>query len=1536
MQNVIDIPVAARAALPALADVISHALAATADALRPPVQLSEPDKAEPILRGLGEAEGALVIIGEFTGQTALSALVRLLRAPVSSAQSSMLPFDRSTDALHAAAVCLQQSVNRALKRILCQGEVRAAELLPCWRRLAAVSGQTTASAAELLSLQFSPEHLPPQPSATRSDDLLANAERALLSCLRVDQPLAQAAAVCTFADVIAGAGAGAPDSERVCWLALHAWLLEYAQAGVALSDDDKKILAAVVRALRHRGRAGRAATLEPLARAALYSLSGMSLQTEAGRQVARLFRLDDQLGNNTESCMESGAEGCQEDGAHASPHGAELNPVAESFRSAVAGLIAAIDADAARIGDVNAWNALADDAAYTSGTAALALPLRQLVAQLAAPPDHLHSDGQRELLAAVLIVLSEWAEQGDAEPDRLVSLMAQTCRGDAASVRQALCAYARAHSAYQRLATLCDTLRAELHAAEQTIEAAWQDEDDPQAVTVADTVLRQVGAALLLCGRQAAFDAVAALRARLAEGSSGDDFRDRADAIAADWVRLSADIAVLPWQTDVVPEAPAQEPAHERCDKLAAIFIDEASDYLHSLRQLALLPSGPHDEAVALRAVHTIAGCSATIGLSAMATLALALEDHLRLAGWHTDDVLTTDTLNALQRMLDNFIATGQCGDAPDLLVRLQQTAQIFAADVDDSAARAIVPQTPDTPTACDEAYDFVVVEADSTQAVAMTVDLIEANEIKANEIEADAVDLGVIEVDATEVDTTEVDTIQVDLSNNEAGDLPPSALRHTPVANSPVTGTDPLDELQAIFNEEAADLLPQLELALRAWQQHPDGSEPPRQLLRLLHTLKGSARTAGRQSLGDEFHHAEAEIIALAQQPPDAVLQSLPALQVSVDRWMSWQPPAGSSVVPADRGESASDTSASPRGTDSGSHTPAAAPERQLRVRAGQLARVADQAAALWISNASIGDAVQDQRQAVASLSDDLTRLRVQLRELEIEAESRIVSRATQDGDAGFDPLEFDRYTRLHELTRMMAESIADLAGTQRGLKRQVERLAAAAAAQARDMRRFQQDLQGMRTQPLSAIEPRLRHLLRQAARDAGRDIVLRLEGGEVEIERGLLDRLNGPFGHLLRNAVVHGIEPAEQRIAVGKPATGTVILGATVEGNALQLWLQDDGRGLDLAHVRQRAIAAGLLSADEEPKDDAAEDDTADAGAPGDAALAELIFAPGFSTATEVTALSGRGIGMDAVAAEVQSLGGRIAVHSEPGQGCRFTLSVPIALASVPVLLAVAGTRRVALPAALVRQLVQPAPGDLSNETGTPQLSWQGHTLPVRHLAQVLGEPAATGAQARSPVVVVEQGDRQLALQLDAVHGQREVIVRHPGAQLARVPGIAGATLLGDGGIALVVDPFGLPDTSPEASVPAPEKPCVMVVDDSLTVRRASQRLLERHGYAVTLARDGLEALELLQRPGERRPAVLLLDIEMPRMDGFELLAALRADNSLCALPVVMVTSRIAERHRERARALGVLDYLGKPFDEQALLSLLAGLTGQTRLAA
>jgi chemosensory pili system protein ChpA (sensor histidine kinase/response regulator) len=417
----------------------------------------------------------------------------------------------------------------------------------------------------------------------------------------------------------------------------------------------------------------------------------------------------------------------------------------------------------------------------------------------------------------------------------------------------------------------------------------------------------------------------------------------------------------------------------------------------------------------------------------------------------------------------------------------------------------------------------------------------------------------------------------------------------------------------------------------------------------------------------------------------------------------------------------------------------------------------------------------------------------------------------------------------------------------------------------------------------------------------------------------------MTGPFEHLLRNSVAHGIEPAAARTAAGKDAAGTIRIQLAQEGNEVAVEFRDDGAGLNLQRIRERAIAQGLLAAEAQP---------------GEAELANLIFAPGFSTADSVSELSGRGVGMDVVRAEVNAMGGRIETASAAGQGASFRLVLPLTTAVTQVVMLRCGELSVAVPSTLV-ELVRRVSGDeVEQAYASGAFPLGDKPLPFFWLGALLQAGGRGSSAGRSqPVVVIRSASQRVALHVDDVLGNQEVVVKNLGPQLARLPGLAGITLLPSGAVALIYNPVALAtlygdtarqlasragrdDSAPVPLAAAPQPPLVMVVDDSLTVRRVTQRLLAREGYRVLLAKDGLDALDKL---GDELPAVVLSDIEMPRMDGFDLVRNMRSDARLATLPVIMITSRIAQKHRDYAAQLGVKHYLGKPYSEEELLSLV-----------
>ncbi|KQY86434.1 Hpt domain-containing protein [Pelomonas sp. Root1444] len=783
--------------------------------------------------------------------------------------------------------------------------------------------------------------------------------------------------------------------------------------------------------------------------------------------------------------------------------------------------------------------------------------------------------------------------------------------------------------------------------------------------------------------------------------------------------------------------------------------------------------------------------------------------------------------------------------------------------------------------------------------------------------------------------------------------------------------------ELYPIFEEEGRDLLQQLHAALRDWLADPADMGRSDACMRALHTFKGGARLAGAMRLGEQAHHLESAIEALLragtadigqvqalQHDGDALEQAFEALGRSLN---APAPVAVPEPKPEPRPEPearpeplarfakaaaapvAEEATAEPareidwsRFADAAEVAPGtenlAIGQALVRVRGSLLERMATQAGEVSIRRARMESELAQMKGALLDLDDNLERLRAQLRELELQAEAQMHTQQelAQQGGREFDPLEFDRYTRFQELTRMLAESVGDVATLQRTLSRNVQTGEDELAAQSRLTRELQDDLLRTRLVDFDSIGERMHRVVRQAARDSGKQVKLEISGGQTELDRSVLERTAGAFEHLLRNSVAHGIEAPEVRAAAGKDPVGTLRIEVSQHGNEVLLNFADNGAGLNLARIRERGLQLGLISADAEPDD---------------AQLKRLIFAPGFSTASQITELSGRGIGMDVVRAEVGTLGGSIETASTAGQGTSFLLRLPLTTALTQIVLLKSGDQVVAVPAALMES-VQRVPVDVVETAyATGKLQHGGAELPFYWLGGLLGHGGRGHTHGRhAPIVLVRSAQGALALHVDEVVGNQEVVVKNLGAQLNRVPGLAGISLLASGEVALIYNVVALADwygvdaqarlvaahAQSQSAAPAPvvpvieetaQAPLVMVVDDSLTVRRVTQRLLERVGYRVLLAKDGLDAMEKLS--GDELPSVVLSDIEMPRMDGFDLVRNMRADSRLAGLPVIMITSRIAQKHRDYAAQLGVDHYLGKPYDEEQVLALIRQYT-------
>ncbi len=725
--------------------------------------------------------------------------------------------------------------------------------------------------------------------------------------------------------------------------------------------------------------------------------------------------------------------------------------------------------------------------------------------------------------------------------------------------------------------------------------------------------------------------------------------------------------------------------------------------------------------------------------------------------------------------------------------------------------------------------------------------------------------------------------------------------------------------QLLPIFLEEAQQLLPLIGSDLRDWKANPADAQVLQSLQRALHTLKGSARMAGAIRLGELTHIMESRIETAIDA--DVITAALfVELEEKMDRLS----------LDLERMAAGPEIEIAPALTTAPGPVQAPLPSAaaMLRINADTLDYLINESGEVSIARSRIEGELRGFKQSIADLSDSIARLRGQLREVEIQADSQMQSRLSvlEERQSEFDPLEFDRYTRLQELTRLMAESLHDAASIQQALLKNVGESDAALNHQARISRDVQQKLMRMRAVPFSILDERLYRIVRQTTRELDLKAELEIQGSQVELDRSVLERIGAPLEHMLRNALAHGVEAPAARAAAGKPETGRIAVSLRQESNEIALIVSDDGAGLDLAGLRQRAEEMGLLRAGQEPSE---------------AELMQLIFISGLSTAGEVTELAGRGIGMDVVKNEITAIGGRIEVASDPGQGTTFSVYLPLTLAVTQAVLVRAGASVLAVPSAMVEQVLRLKSDAMAERYAAGTIEFQERNYPLHGLAQMLGAAAPASPQSYHSVLLLRSGIQRVALHVDELVRNQEIVVKNIGPQLARVPGVAGATVLADGSIVLIVNPVQLVQqarAAPERAttiVPAPSAalPVVMVVDDSLTVRKITSRLLEREGYQVLTAKDGVDALEQLK---ETLPAVMLVDIEMPRMDGFDLARTLRGDPRTRHVPIIIISSRTADKHRSQAAQIGVNAFLGKPYPEAELLQHIANFVAAGQDAA
>lgn len=780
--------------------------------------------------------------------------------------------------------------------------------------------------------------------------------------------------------------------------------------------------------------------------------------------------------------------------------------------------------------------------------------------------------------------------------------------------------------------------------------------------------------------------------------------------------------------------------------------------------------------------------------------------------------------------------------------------------------------------------------------------------------------------------------------------------------------------DLLEVFIDEAREILDHADGVLAQWHADPAQLSHVAELQRDLHTLKGGARIAGLAAVGDLTHAIEtllekpirdqsrtaALITALEGsfdqlhslvhkvsqgQPtdyPQATIDQLLAL--AGEKTLADDALLAAVAMPAPKAVKPAQAPSTPSAA-SEFDLPELLPEaeeevrssqEQIRVRADLLDSLVNHAGEVAIYRSRLEQQVAGYRFNLVELEQTVARLRSQLRMLEIETEAQIIARFQREhreaGLTTFDPLELDRYSQLQQYSRALAESVSDLVSIQNMLDELTRQAETLLIQQSRVSTELQDGLLRTRMLPFDTMVPNLRRTLRQAAQEEGKSAQLYVDGAHGEMDRNLLDRIKAPFEHMLRNAIAHGIENPSDRRKAGKAPEGSVHIRVAREATEVVIRVSDDGRGLDRTAIRKRGIERGLLRADIKPTDNQ---------------LLSLITQPGFSTASKVTQLAGRGVGMDVVANEIKQLGGSLSIESDEGKGSTFVLRLPFTLAVTQAILVRIGEATFAIPMTSVQGVARVNPEDLATlmANDEPTFTYGHEEFGIHDLAELLGLPPGLPAEGeQQPLLLTRAGDLRAAIRIDAVLGSREIVVKSVGPQISSVPGLLGATIMGDGSVLIILDlaPLvrhgitrrqqRLVDGLSAVQAPVVEevriRPLVMVVDDSITMRKVTGRVLERHEYEVSTAKDGVDAIEKLH---ERVPDLMLLDIEMPRMDGYELATHMKADPRLRDVPIIMITSRSGDKHRQRAFDIGVDRYLGKPYQEADLLAQIGEVLEQ-----
>jgi len=1021
---------------------------------------------------------------------------------------------------------------------------------------------------------------------------------------------------------------------------------------------------------------------------------------------------------------------------------------------------------------------------------------------------------------------------------------------------------------------------------------------------------------------------------------------------------------------------------------LLKIYYDESQSHLLSVRQLLDESKSQHlplkADKVLVRAFHTLYGSARTAEVEAIAEISGAAEKYVKSRQESGEENIPEDVaevIGEVEQAISGMLATVENGKLPANDKALQEKLnRIVQQEIQAQLQRSW------------QNHSIVDVDA-GTQAFSSgqmsdeTPDEADEVSIDMSELAADVEDDFEIDIDVKDDAANDNEAINDEIAVDSAE---PVVLEKVEEEAVVMSYGDIDDELIDIFLEEAEELLENCEDTLNEIKVTPNSTEHIHQLQRNMHTLKGGARMAELTPVGDLTHNLESLVVMVDEKKVDTNKALFDLLQESLDVLTNMlgnvkkREPVSSANnlnkrlemlmrgeveekrsverfdVELSELESADDeeleeidiSSLLPGGGADNKVTTAAQDEEalhrrkadkekerphwgerasdvnftdsqeQVRVRSDLLNNLVNYAGEVNIYHARMGKQISDFGYNLSELTQTVVRLKEQLRKLAIETEIQIRSgyeKESGDFDENFDPLEMDQYSTLQQLSRSLSETAGDVESINNiltDITRDSETLLVQESRVSTDL---QEGLMRTRMVRFGGLSSRLRRIVRQISRELGKEVEVEIIGDNSEVDRTVLDRIIAPLEHMLRNAVAHGIELPEIRKAVGKSETGKITIDVDRQGTDIVINVRDDGAGIDVDKIRQKAIKLGFMAPDVELSDHDA---------------LQFILQSGLSTADEISQVAGRGVGMDVVDSEIKQLGGVLEIDTERGKGTEFHIRLPLTLAINQALLVSTIDDVFAVPLASIEGVVRITGMELQRfyDSENSFYEFNGIEYELKHLGGLLtGNQGDYSKQLQLfPVLLVHVGDQHFALHVDDLIGRREIVVKPVGMQIGSVRGIAGATILADGRVVLILEMSALVvadslfkehvPVSEEAEPVAAARTTVMVVDDSITIRKVTERMLTRYGIDVVLAKDGVDATNQLQ---DIMPDLMLLDIEMPRMDGFEVASFVRNDERLKDLPIIMITSRTGSKHKEKAMEIGVNQYLGKPFQEDDLVS-------------